>query len=65
MNRIKKIMKKQNLIQEELAEMTGIDQSDISKIIAGKKERLTLINASKIAKALGHSLEYIWPHLLE
>lgn len=58
-------MRKQNLTQQELSTLTGIDQSDISKIISGKKERLTLISAAKIAKALGHSLEYIWPHLLD
>ncbi len=63
-NRIKQIMRKQNLTQKELAEMTGISQGDLSKIIAGKKERLTLINAAKIAMALGFSIEYIWPHLL-
>ena len=64
-NRIKQIMRKQNLTQKDLEEITGIDQSDISKIISGSKKRLTLINAAKIAKALGHSLEYIWPHLLD
>ena len=63
-NKIKQIMRKQNLTQKELAEMTGISQGDLSKIIAGKKERLTLINAAKIAMALGFSIEYIWPHLL-
>jgi len=64
-NRIKQIMRKQGLTQNDLAEITGIDQSDISKIIAGKKERLTLLSAAKIAKALGHSIEYIWPNLLD
>lgn len=64
-NRIKLIMRKQGLTQMDVEQITGIDQSNISKIIAGKKEGLTLINAAKIARALGHSLEYIWPHLLD
>ena len=59
-NRIKQIRKKQKLRQVELAEMAGIDQSDLSKIENGKKS-LTLETAKKIARALGHSIEYIWP----
>lgn len=62
-NKIKQIMKKQGITQVELEEMTGISQGDLSKIIAGKKVRLTLMNAAKISNALGHSVEYIWPKL--
>jgi len=64
-NRLKQVMKKQKMTQEELEEITGINQSDISKIIAGKKERLTLVNAAKISMALGHSIEYLWPGLFK
>lgn len=64
-NKIKSIRRKQRITQEMLAEITGLDQGDISKIELGKKPGLTLINAGKIAKALGHSIEYIWPHLLD
>jgi len=64
-NRIKQIMKKQGITQVDLERMTGIAQPDISEIVLGKKERLTLVNASKIAKALGFSVEYIWPKLFD
>jgi len=58
-------MKKQGITQVDLERMTGIAQPDISEIVLGKKERLTLVNASKIAKALGFSVEYIWPKLFD
>jgi len=64
-NRLKQIMRRQGITQVELERITGIAQPDISRIILGKKEGLTLLNAAKIAKALGHSIEYIWPHLLD
>lgn len=64
-NRIRQIRKKQGLSQTQLGEITELDQSDISKIERGLIEGITLINAGKIAKALGHSIEYIWPHLLD
>jgi transcriptional regulator with XRE-family HTH domain len=64
-NRIRQIRRKQGITQEELGKITEIDQSDISKIETGKIMGLTLINAAKIAKALGYSIEYIWPHLLD
>ena len=60
MNRIKHIRKKQKLTQKELAEIADIDQSDLSKIENDKKA-ITLDTAKKIARALGHSVEYIWP----
>jgi len=60
MNRIREILKKRDLVQEDLEKMTGIDQSTLSKIINNKKE-ITLTTAKKIASALGFSIEYIWP----
>jgi transcriptional regulator with XRE-family HTH domain len=59
-NRIKQIRKKQKLSQGELAKMAGIDQSDLSKIENDKKS-ITLDTAKKIARALGYSVEHIWP----
>jgi transcriptional regulator with XRE-family HTH domain len=64
-NRIKQIMKKQGITQIELGKMTGIAQSDLSKIIAGKKELMALKTAAKIATALGYSIEYIWPSIYD
>lgn len=48
------------ITQEQLKAMTGIPQSDISKIINGEKE-IYLSTAKKIAKAVGKSVDYIWP----
>ena len=58
-------MEKQGITQKDLSKMTGIHQGDISLIMNGKKERLTLISAAKIADALGFSIEYIWPGLIK
>lgn len=60
MNRINEIRKKQKVTQENLAEMTGIAQSEISLII-NEKKTVTIETAKKIARALGYSVEYIWP----
>ena len=60
-NRIKEVMKKRDIIQEDLEKMTGITQGELSLIIAGKKKRVTFINIAKISIALGYSVEYLWP----
>jgi len=60
MNKIREIMKKRGLTQEELSEMTGIDQSTLSKII-NEKKTITLATAQRISSALGFSIESIWP----
>ena len=62
-NRLQLILDRQGLTQKELAKMVKMHQGDISEIAAGKKERLTLKTAAKIAVALGNSVEYIWPGL--
>jgi len=46
--------------QEQLSKRTGIPQSDISKIINGEKE-IYLSTAKRIARALGKTVDYIWP----
>lgn len=60
MNRIKKIRKKQKVTQVELSEITGIAQSELSLIENGKKT-CNIETAKKIARALGFSVEHIWP----
>lgn len=64
-NKIQWVLDKRNMSQEELAEMVGMYQSDISEIINGKKRRFTLINAAKISIALGYSVEFLWPGLFK
>jgi transcriptional regulator with XRE-family HTH domain len=54
-------MKKQSITQLGLSDMTGIAQSEISKIVNDKKPQLSLAQAKRIAKALNRSVEEIWP----
>ena len=58
-NRIKQIRKKQKVTQIELAEMTGIAQSELS-LIENNKKTCNVETAKKIARALGYSVEYVW-----
>lgn len=60
MNLIKIIRKKQKVTQTELSEMTGIAQSELS-LIENDKKTCNVETAKKIAKALGYSVEHIWP----
>lgn len=49
------------MTQRELAQLTGIPQCDISKIINDRKA-IYLTTAQRIAKALGSRVDYIWPY---
>lgn len=60
MNRIGEILAAQKRTQRELARSVHIDEGELSKIIHGKKN-INLETAKKIARALGYSVEYIWP----
>ena len=60
MNRIKEIRKKQKVTQKELSIKTKIAQSEISLIENGLKT-CNIETAKTIARALGYSVEYVWP----
>lgn len=60
MNRINEIRKKQKVTQKDLSKMTGIAQSELSLII-NEKKTVNIETAKKIARALGFSVEHIWP----
>jgi transcriptional regulator with XRE-family HTH domain len=60
-NRIREIMKRRGITQEELSKMTGISQGTLSKIINEKKE-ITLTTARKLSDSLGYGVDYIWPN---
>ena len=60
-NRLEEIMHRKKITQRELSQLTGIPQSDISKIINDRKA-IYLTTAQKIAKALGSKVDYIWPY---
>jgi len=59
-NRIREVMLLKRITQEELSKRTGIRQGEISKIINDQKE-IYLSTAKRIAKALGKSVDYLWP----
>ena len=62
MNRIREVMKKLDITQKELQELTGIDQAALSRIINERNRRsITLDTCKRISKALGYSIEYLWP----
>ena len=54
--RIRRIMDKRGITQEELSNKTGISQSAISRYILGKNI-LGLLTADKISRALGCSVD--------
>jgi len=60
MNRMREIMLLKRITQAELSKMTGISQNDISLIMNDRKN-IYLSTAKRIAKALGKSVDYIWP----
>lgn len=59
-NRIKEIRKKQKVTQRELSKLTGIAQSELS-LIENDKKTCIIETAKTIARALGHSVETLWP----
>jgi len=60
-NKIQEVMWLKNITQEELHRRTGIKQSYLSEIIAGQRD-VRISTAQKIAKALGKSMDYLWPY---
>ena len=58
-NRLEMIMHKKGITQNDLHKLTGIPQSDISKIINDRKD-IYLTTAQKIARAVGSKVDYIW-----
>ncbi len=56
-HQFKELRKKKNLTQEQLAEITGIEKGQISRIENGKYN-LTLATINKIATALGAKVNF-------
>lgn len=59
-NRIQEVMWIKHITQDDMYKLTGIKQSYLSEIISGQRD-IRLSTAKKIAKALGKSLDYLWP----
>ena len=58
MNRLKELRKEKGYTQIKIQMLTGIDQSDYSKIESGKRF-FTFEQCKKIAIALGTSMDYL------
>lgn len=58
MNRLKAIRKEKGYTQVKMQLLTGIDQSDYSKLETGKRY-YTFEQCKKIAMALGTSMDYL------
>ena len=58
MNRLKELRKSKRLTQVQMQMLTGIDQSDYSKIENGKRY-YTFEQCKRIAAALGTSMDYL------
>lgn len=58
MSRLKELRKERNITQIQMQMMTGIDQSDYSKIENGKRF-YTFEQCKRIAEALGTSMDYL------
>ena len=58
LNRLKELRKKRGYTQIKMQILTGIDQSDYSKIESGKRY-FTFEQCRKVALALGTSMDYL------
>ncbi len=58
MNRLKELRKEKGFTQIQMQILTGIDQSDYSKIENGKRY-YTFEQCKRIAAALGTSMDYL------
>ena len=58
MNRLKELRKEKRLTQVQMQLLTGIDQSDYSKIESGKRY-YTFEQCKRIALALNTSMDYL------
>ena len=51
--KIKQLLQEKGMSQTELADITGIQMSEISKLLNNKRRSISLEKAVKISKALG------------
>lgn len=58
MNRLKELRRARKMSQVQIQILTGIDQSDYSKIETGKRN-MTFEQCRRIALALGTSMDYL------
>ena len=58
MNRLRELRKEKGYSQTKMQMLTGIDQSDYSKLETGKR-LYTFSQCQRIAQALGTSMDYL------
>lgn len=61
LNRVREVRLQKGLTQHDLSGLTKVAQRHISLIENDLKPNLSLNVAKKIAKALGVSVDYLWP----
>jgi transcriptional regulator with XRE-family HTH domain len=59
-NNIATILKEKGMNQHDLADLTGLTSSHVSRIINNKRLCISLPVAFKIARALNHSVEDVF-----
>lgn len=59
-NRVMELLKEQEMTQQELADITGVGRTHITKIIQGKRRCISLPIAFKIARALNKPIEEVF-----
>lgn len=62
MNRVREVRVQRDLTQEELSKLAKVSQKDISLIENDQKPNFSLAVAQRIAKALGETVDYLWPY---
>ena len=58
-SRIKDIKNRKNLTNQELADLSGVTLSNISKLLAGYTKYPTVDTVAKVASALDVSIDYL------
>ena len=58
-DRLKLVMGQSKLTQKELAQKSGVSQSNISYILSGKRPQASLSVANRLATALGVSVDWL------
>ena len=61
MNRVREVRLHRGLTQDDLSELAKVSQKHISLIENDQKPNLSLTVAKRIAKALGKTVDYLWP----
>jgi len=62
LNKIRETRLKKRLTQKELSELSKVRQAEISLIENNMKPNLSIPVAQRLAKALGKSLDYLFPY---